>query len=145
MAITRRSWNQSEYKIHKNSSKTAIKFGSSIHHPFGCLMGLICTVYTLFSRMFPKISLQGGCFVGFIPGAPEGSSRIFFVFKLGSPGRTSDPWLTRRVTSKSHFSERPKEKYDHVTILHSQSLKKCHKFFENWFTNKDFMSENNFE
>ena len=31
--------------------------------------------------------------------------------------------------SKSNFSERPQEKYDHVTILHSKSLKKCHKIF----------------
>ena len=38
--------------------------------------------------------------------------------------------------SKSHFSERPQEKYYHVIMLHSKSLKKCHENFENWFTNK---------
>ena len=46
--------------------------------------------------------------------------------------------------SKSHFSENPQEKYDHVTILHSISPKKCHKNFENWLTNKKFMPESNF-
>ena len=46
--------------------------------------------------------------------------------------------------SKSHFSERPQEKYDHVIILHSKSLKKCHKKIENRLTNKNFMPENNF-
>ena len=45
--------------------------------------------------------------------------------------------------SKSHFSERPQEKYDHVTILHSISLTKCHKNSENRLTNKNFMPENN--
>ena len=43
--------------------------------------------------------------------------------------------------SKSPFSEIPQEKYDHVTIWHSVSLKKCHKIFENWLTNKNFMPE----
>ena len=42
--------------------------------------------------------------------------------------------------SKSHFSERPQEKYEHVTILHSKSLKKYHKKL----TNKKFMQENIF-
>ena len=47
--------------------------------------------------------------------------------------------------SKSHFSERPQEEYEHVTILHSKSLKKCHKNFENRLTNENFMQENIFE
>ena len=50
--------------------------------------------------------------------------------------------------SNFHFFKRPQEKYYHVTILHSESLKKCHKNFENqltWLTNKKFMPENNFE
>ena len=38
--------------------------------------------------------------------------------------------------SKSHFSERPQEKNEHVIILHFKSLKKCHKNFENRLTNK---------
>ena len=46
--------------------------------------------------------------------------------------------------SKSHFSERPKEKYIHVNILHSKCLKSYHKNFENRLTNKHFMPENNF-
>ena len=45
---------------------------------------------------------------------------------------------------KSHFSENPQEKYDHVTILHSISPKKCYKNFENRLTNKTFMPESNF-
>ena len=40
------------------------------------------------------------------------------------------------------FSERPQEKYYHVTILLSKSLKKSHK---NRLTNKTFMPENDFE
>ena len=47
--------------------------------------------------------------------------------------------------SKSHFSERPQEKYENVTILHSKSLKKCQKKFENGLTNKNSMQENIFE
>ena len=43
--------------------------------------------------------------------------------------------------SKSLFSERRQEKYEHVTILHSKSLKKCHKNVENRLTNKNFMQE----
>ena len=31
------------------------------------------------------------------------------------------------IFSKSRFSDKPQEKYKHVTILHSKSLKKCHK------------------
>ena len=46
--------------------------------------------------------------------------------------------------SKSHFSERPQEKYEHVTILHSISRKKCHKNFENQVSNENIMPENNF-
>ena len=38
--------------------------------------------------------------------------------------------------SKSHFSERPQEKYEHDIILHFKSLKKCHKNFEHRLTNK---------
>ena len=37
---------------------------------------------------------------------------------------------------KSHFSESPQELYDHVSILHSKSLKKCHNNFENPLTNE---------
>ena len=47
--------------------------------------------------------------------------------------------------SKSNFSERPQAKCYHITILHSKSLKKCHKNFENRLTNKNFMPENSFE
>ena len=47
--------------------------------------------------------------------------------------------------SKSHFSERSQEKYEHVTISHSKSLKKCHKNFEIRLTNKNFMQENIFD
>ena len=47
--------------------------------------------------------------------------------------------------SKSHFSETPQEKYDHVIILQAMSPKKCHKNFENRFTNKIIMPKNHFE
>ena len=38
--------------------------------------------------------------------------------------------------SKSHFLKDLKKKYERVTILHSKSLKKCHKNFENPLTKK---------
>ena len=47
--------------------------------------------------------------------------------------------------SKSHFSETPQDKYDHVIFLQLMSPKKCHKKFENRFTNKIIMPENHFE
>ena len=37
---------------------------------------------------------------------------------------------------------RPQEKCYHATILHSRSLKKCHKKFEKRLTNKNFKPEN---
>ena len=43
------------------------------------------------------------------------------------------------------LSEKPQEKYEHVITLRSKSLKQCHKNFENWLTNKNFMQENIFE
>ena len=57
----------------------------------------------------------------------------------------SDHHLPETAFSKSHFSERPQENYEHVIILHSKSLKKSHKNFENRLTNKNFMQENIFE
>ena len=41
--------------------------------------------------------------------------------------------------SKSHFSEPLQEKYDHAIFLQLMSPKKCHKKFENRFTNKIIM------
>ncbi|MEW8547924.1 MAG: hypothetical protein AB2693_30835 [Candidatus Thiodiazotropha sp.] len=47
--------------------------------------------------------------------------------------------------SKSNFSETPQQKYDHAILLQPMSPKKCHKKFENRFTNKIIMPKNNFE
>ena len=44
--------------------------------------------------------------------------------------------------SISHFSETPQEKYDHVIFLQPMSRKKCHKNFENRFTNKIIVHKN---
>ena len=43
----------------------------------------------------------------------------------------------RNCLLKSHFSEILPKYYDLILLLHSKSLKKCHKKFENWFTNKN--------
>ena len=73
----------------------------------------------------------------------ENDSWILSIFsnKTNFNFHFSPIWLFNSVIAKSHFSERPHEKYYHVTILHSKSLKKCHKKFENRLTNKKFMPE----
>ena len=53
--------------------------------------------------------------------------------------------VSGRFRFKSRFSERPQEKYEHVAILHSRSLLKCHNNSENRLRNKKFMQENIFE
>ena len=60
---------------------------------------------------------------------------LFIQEKQISGKLLSAQYLPETAVFKSHFSERPQDKYYHVTILHSKSLKKCHKKFENWLTN----------
>ena len=47
--------------------------------------------------------------------------------------------------SKSHFYETLQEKYDYVIFLQPKSRKKCHKNFENRFTNKIIMPKKYFK
>ena len=94
-----------------------------------------CTVQTSQATDTSSVEKQGG-FMRYIPNTYSLQKVSSFYFAYNYCLNTI---FQKLHFSKSHFSETPQEKYDHVIFLQPKSLKKCRKKFENRFTSKMIM------